>query len=82
MEFARANSTSMLHLSKAPIDGAHVTDICYTRPKPAYGRQGLGWDRQARIQFRQVQFGMDTLWEYITNKGPQLTSFGAKTLRH
>ena len=32
-----------------------------TRPKPAYGRQGLGWDRQARIQFRQVQFGMDTL---------------------
>ena len=53
-----------------------------TRPKPAYGRQGLGWDRQARIQFRQVQFGMDTLWEYITNKGPQLTSFGAKTLRH
>ena len=33
----------------------------FTRPKPAYGRQGLGWDRQARIQFRQVQFGMDTL---------------------
>ena len=31
-----------------------------TRPKPAYGRQGLGWDRQAMIQFRQVQFGMDT----------------------
>ena len=44
-----------------------------TRPKPAYGRQGLGWDRQARIQFRQVQFGMDTLLlgEYILlTKGP------------
>ena len=38
-----------------------VLTFCYTRPKPAYGRQGLGWDRQARIQFRQVQFGMDTL---------------------
>ena len=35
-----------------------------TRPKPAYGRQGLGWDRQARIQFRQVQFG-DTFWGNI-----------------
>ena len=26
--FARANSTSMLHLIKIPIDGAHVRDIC------------------------------------------------------
>ena len=31
-----------------------------TRPKPAYGRQGLGLDRQAMIQFRQVKFGRDT----------------------
>ena len=31
-----------------------------TKPKPAYGRQGLGWDRQAMIQFRQVKFGRDT----------------------
>ena len=28
-----------------------------TRPKPAYGRQGLDWDRRARIQFGQVHFG-------------------------
>ena len=28
-----------------------------TRPKPAYGRQGLEWDCQVRIQFRQVHFG-------------------------
>ena len=26
-----------------------------TRPKPAFGRQGLDWDRWARIQFSQVQ---------------------------
>ena len=36
-----------------------------TRSKPAYGRQGLGWDRQARIQLRQVQFGVDTFWGNI-----------------
>ena len=35
-----------------------------TRPKPAYGRQGLDWDRWARIQF--------TI--YVTNAGSQLTS--------
>ena len=39
----------------------------YTRPKPAYGRQGLDWDRWARIQFSQVHFGAkldstDLLW--------------------
>ena len=34
--------------------------IFNTRPKPAYGRQGLGLDRQAMIQFRQVKFGRDT----------------------
>ena len=28
-----------------------------TRPKPAYGRQGLGWHLRARIRFRQVHFG-------------------------
>ena len=38
-----------------------------TRPKPAYGRQGLDWDRWARIQFSQVHFGAkldstDLLW--------------------
>ena len=41
--------------------------FCYTRPKPAYGRQGLDWDRWARIQFSQVHFGAkldstDLLW--------------------
>ena len=38
-----------------------------TRPKPAFGRQGLDWDRWARIQFSQVHFGAkldstDLLW--------------------
>ena len=31
--------------------------IYNTRPKPAFGRQGLDWDRWARIQFSQVHFG-------------------------
>ena len=31
-----------------------------TRPKPAYGRQGLDWDRRARIQLGQVPFGTKT----------------------
>ena len=30
-----------------------------TRPKPAYGRQGLEWDRRVRIQLRRVHFGVD-----------------------
>ena len=39
----------------------------WTRPKPAYGRQGLDWDCWARIQFSQVHFGAkldstDLLW--------------------
>ena len=39
----------------------------HTRPKPAFGRQGLDWDRWARIQFSQVHFGAkldltDLLW--------------------
>ena len=43
------------------------TFIISTRPKPAYGRQGLYWDRWARIQFSQVHFGAkldstDLLW--------------------
>ena len=33
-----------------------------TRPKPAYGRQGLDWDRWARIQFSQVHFGAKLDW--------------------
>ena len=41
--------------------------FCNTRPKPAFGRQGLDWDRWARIQFSQVHFGAkldstDLLW--------------------
>ena len=36
-----------------------------TRPKPAYGRQGLQWDRWVRIQFRRVHSGVDTFWENI-----------------
>ena len=36
------------------------TKICLTRPKPAYGRQGLEWDRRVRIQLRRVPFWVDT----------------------
>ena len=44
-----------------------VVFLMTTRPKPAYGRQGLDWDRWARIQFSQVHFGAkldstDLLW--------------------
>ena len=45
------NSSNLIHFDDS---------FVWTRPKPAYGRQGLGWDRQAMIHFRQVQFGMDT----------------------
>ena len=31
-------------------------NLMQTRPKPAYGRQGLDWDRRARIHFGQVHF--------------------------
>ena len=31
-----------------------------TRPKPAYGRQGLEWDRRVRNQLRRLHFGVDT----------------------
>ena len=55
--------------------------FCYTRPKPAFGRQGLDWDCWARIQFSQVHFGAfchsrggptDLLWSkkrHVTNGG-------------
>ena len=94
-------------------------DFCTTRPKPAFGRQGLDSDRWARIQFSQVHFGAktsryqqgdptDLLWcknvtsptggsnrpfrcldeggralpkfFYVTNTGPQPTSFGPKNV--
>ena len=55
-----------------------------TRPKPAYGRQGLDWDRWVRIQFSQVHFGAkldstDLLWSRHS-RGVQLTSFGPKNV--
>ena len=37
-----------------------VGEFINTRPKPAYGRQGLDSDRWARIQFSQVHFGAKT----------------------
>ena len=46
-----------------------------TRPKPAYGRQGLDSDRWARIQFSQVHFGK--LLKPTKNHETTL-----KTLRH
>ena len=42
--------------------------FCVTRPKPAYGRQGLDSDRWARIQFSQVHFGPKTL--LLLTRGP------------
>ena len=39
------------------LDHTQVWNFVITRPKPAYGRQGLDWDRRARIQFGQVHFG-------------------------
>ena len=49
----------------APVStGGHIIIIeiiiMITRPKPAFGRQGLDWDRWARIQFSQVHFGAKT----------------------
>ena len=48
-------------------DTYQTKQFASTRPKPAYGRQGLDWDRWARIQFSQVHFGAkldstDLLW--------------------
>ena len=42
------------------LKGALPTTIFFTRPKPAYGRQGLEWDLRVRIQSRRVHFGVDT----------------------
>ena len=36
-----------------------------TRPKPAYGRQDLGWDRGAMIQLRRVHFRVNIFWESL-----------------
>ena len=50
------------------MQSAFLTARIYsTRPKPAYGRQGLDWNCWARIQFSQVHFGAkldstDLLW--------------------
>ena len=42
-------------------DEDHVgNSLLQTRPKPAYGRQGLEWDRRVRIQLRRVPFWVDT----------------------
>ena len=59
-----------------------------TRPKPAFGRQGLDWDCWARIQFSQVHFGAkldstDLHWSkkrHVTNTGPQPTSIDPKNV--
>ena len=63
--------------------GNNVEDIDeqlfeHTRPKPAFGRQGLDSDRWARIQFSQVHFGAKNVT--VTHRGVQLTSFGAKNV--
>ena len=54
-----ANSKLVEVVTVAPVDAEdHVgNSLLQTRPKPAYGRQGLDWDRWARIQFSQVHFG-------------------------
>ena len=49
----------------------------YTRPKPAYGRQGLDWDRWARIQFSQVHFGAK-----LDSNQPKTTKNHENTLKN
>ena len=65
-----------------------------TRPKPAYGRQGIDWIVGPGYSFgvfsmsqcltlrlrRSAQLMIQK--RYLTNRGIQLTSFGSKTLRH
>ena len=51
-------SPSPLSLSLTPGHHLITTIIIIIRPKPAYNRQGLGWDHGARIQFGQLHFGV------------------------
>ena len=51
----------------------------FTRPKPAYGQQGLDWDRWARIQFGQVLLVQKRhVTGDVTDRGIPLTSFDPK----
>ena len=43
-----------------------------SRPKPAHGRYGLGWDRGARTQLKVLIFRYRRF--FVTNVRPQLTS--------
>ena len=63
----------------------HISDevvaskkLSITRPKLTYGRQGLEWVGQVRIQFRRVHFGVDTFREniYFWKKIPDLGFLG------
>ena len=72
----------------------HGQDFSETRPKPAFGRQGLDSDRWARIQFSQVHFGAkldsrggptDLLWSkkrHVTNGGSNWPPLVQKMSRH
>ena len=46
--------------------------IIITRPKPAYGRQGLGWDRETGIQFGRVHFGVFSMHVSLCASDAQL----------
>ena len=50
-----------------------------SRPKPAYGRQGLDWFVRPGCSFEV--FSTSCFAHLVTNRGPQLTFFGPKTLR-
>ena len=45
---------------------ANIPTFCLTRPKPAYGRQGLDLDRWASIQFT-MQNELKTMRNHETN---------------
>ena len=55
-----------------------------TRPKPAYGRQGLDWDQVIKkryITHRGVQLTcFDAKNVTVTHRGVQLTCFDAKNV--
>ena len=59
-----------------------VEPFLQTRPKPAYGRQGLDWIIGPGYSF--VVFSTtDLLWSkkrHVTHGGVQLTSFGPKNV--
>ena len=62
-----------------------ITTFWYTRPKPAYGRQGLDWFVGPGYNFVVFSTGRSNwpLWSkklHVTDRGVQLTSFDPKNV--